>query len=85
MYWEKRVGKINDEQLIAWANGKVPSEHHIKSFKDPSISNCQFLLHLINSIKPNTADFSKLKSDDSEENRTSNINFTIASARKLGA
>jgi plastin-1 len=25
MYWEERVGKINDEQLTAWGNSKVPS------------------------------------------------------------
>lgn len=24
IYWENRVGKINDEQLVNWANGKVP-------------------------------------------------------------
>lgn len=25
IYWEERVGKINDEQLVEWANSKVPS------------------------------------------------------------
>lgn len=85
MYWEQRVGKINDEQLIAWGNSKVPSEFHIKSLKDPSISNCKFLLHLIESIKPNTVDFSKLKEGHQEEDQIANINYTIASARKLGA
>lgn len=24
IYWENRVGKINDEQLVNWANDKVP-------------------------------------------------------------
>jgi len=24
LYWEERVGKINDEKLILWANAKVP-------------------------------------------------------------
>lgn len=24
IYWENRVGKINDEQLVNWANEKVP-------------------------------------------------------------
>lgn len=61
IYWEERVGKINDEQLVAWGNSKVPSEFHIKSIKDPSISNCKFLLHIVNSIKPNIADYAKLK------------------------
>jgi hypothetical protein len=30
-------------------------------------------------------DFSKLRSGDSDEDRIANINYTIASARKLGA
>ena len=46
---------------------------------------CKFLLHIIDSIKPNTVDFSKLKDSNSEEDQISNINYTIASARKLGA
>jgi hypothetical protein len=53
--------------------------------KDPSIANCKFLLHIIESIKPHTVDFSKLKDSNSEEDQISNINYTIASARKLGA
>lgn len=47
VYWEERVGKINDEQLIAWGNSKVPAEFKIKNLKDKSIANCKFLLHII--------------------------------------
>lgn len=61
MYWEERVGKINDEQLTAWGNSKVPSQFHVKNLKDPAIANCKFLLHIIESIKPSTVDFTKLK------------------------
>lgn len=85
IYWEERVGKINDEQLVAWGNSKVPANLAIKNLKDHSISNCKFLLHIIESVKPNTVDFSKLKEDQSEESQIANINYTIASARKLGA
>lgn len=66
MYWEERVGKINDEQLVAWGNSKVPSELHIKSLKDPSISNCKFLLNIIESINKGTVDFSKIREGNSE-------------------
>jgi hypothetical protein len=58
---------------------------HIKNLKDPSIANCKFLLNIIESIKPKTVDFSKLKEGNTEEDHISNINYTIASARKLGA
>lgn len=66
IYWEERVGKINDEQLVAWGNSKVPAELQIKNLRDPSIANCKFLLHIIESIKSGTVDFSKLKEDNSE-------------------
>lgn len=85
LYWEERVGVTNDEKLVAWANERVPQEHRIKGFKDKSIRNCQFLLHLIDSIQPKIVDFSKVKSGDSEEEQISKINYTISVARKLGA
>ena len=44
-----------------------------------------FLLHLINAIKPNSVDFSKVKEDDSEEEQIAKINYTVSAARKLGA
>ena len=66
MYWEERVGKINEEHLVAWANERVPAEHHIKSFKDQSLRNCLLLLNIIESIKPKTVNFSKVPTGDSE-------------------
>ena len=62
MYWEERVGKINEEHLVSWANERVPAEHHIKNFKDKSLRNCMLLLHVINSMKPNMVDFTKVPS-----------------------
>lgn len=61
IYLEERVGKINDEELVAWGNSKVPNDFQIKNLKDSSIGNCKFLLHIIDSIKPKIVDFSKLK------------------------
>lgn len=66
IYWEERVGKINDEQLVAWGNSRVPGDLQIKNLKDPNIANCKFLLHIIESIKPKTVDFSKLRDGDTE-------------------
>lgn len=85
IYWEERVGKINDEQLVEWANSKVPSSCLISSLKDPLIGQCKFLLHIIETIKPKTVNFDKLKQGSSEEDQISNINYTLACARKLGA
>lgn len=84
-YWEERVGKIDDHALIKWGNEKVPPELQTKNFKDPSLSNCQYFLHIIDSIKPKSVDYSKLREVSSEEDKIANINYTIASARKMGA
>jgi plastin-1 len=84
IYWEERVGIINEEKLVVWANERVPKEHQIKNFRDKSIKNCHFLLNIINSIQPNLVDFTKVKSGDSEDEQISKINYTISVARKLG-
>lgn len=84
LYWEERVGKINEEVLVNWANERVPEEFRIKNFKDKSLRNCMFLLHLINSMKPNTVDFTLIPKGDSEDEQIEKINYTLSSARKLG-
>jgi plastin-1 len=84
LYWAERVGVINDEKLLAWANERVPEEHRVKNFKDKSLRNCQLLLHLIDSIRPSIVDYSKVPAGDSEEEQIAKINYTISLARKLG-
>jgi Calponin homology (CH) domain len=65
LYWIERVGVINEEKLLAWANERVPEEHKVKNFKDKSLKNCQFLLHIIDSIRPNLVDYTKVPAGDS--------------------
>ena len=84
LYWMERLGVVNDEKIIAWANERVPEQHRIKGFKDKSIRNVQFILHLIDSIRPNLVDFSKVPAGDSQEEQIAKINYTISLARKLG-
>jgi plastin-1 len=66
IYWEERVGVIDETKLIAWANQRVPEEFRVKNFKDKSLRNCLFLLHLLDSIQPNLVDFTKVPSGESE-------------------
>ena len=61
VYWEERVGQVNEEELVKWGNDRVPSEHRIKNFKDKSLANCQFFLKVIESIEPAAVDFKRLK------------------------
>jgi hypothetical protein len=41
-------------------------------------------LKLIDSIKPNTVDFSRVPQGETEEDEIARINYTISMARKLG-
>jgi hypothetical protein len=84
LYWTERVGAINEEKLLSWANDRVPEEFRVKSFKDKQLRNCQFLLHLIESIHPTLVNFSKVPAGDSEEDQIAKINYTISLARKMG-
>ncbi len=84
LYWIERVGVIEEEKLMAWANDRVPEQHRAKNFKDKSLRDCQLLLHLIDSIRPNIVDYSKVPTGDSEEDQIAKINYTISLARKLG-
>ena len=70
---------------MKWGNEKVSPNEQIKNFKEKSLSNCQYFLKIIDSIKPKTVDFSKVREVQSEEDTIANINYTIASARKMGA
>jgi len=70
--------------LITWANERVPEEFRVKNFKDKSLRNCQFLLHLIDSINPKMVEYNKVPAGDSEDEQITKINYTISLARKLG-
>jgi plastin-1 len=67
IYWEERVGMLDEAKLVAWANERVPQDFRVKNFKDKTLRNCMLLLNLMNSIQPNLVDFSKVPAGDSEE------------------
>jgi plastin-1 len=46
------LGGWTEEKLLEWALEKVKKEPKITSFKDKSISNCQFLFNLLATIEP---------------------------------
>jgi hypothetical protein len=43
-----------------------------------------FLLHLIDSIKPNLVNYAQVPHGDSEEEQIAKTNYTISTARKMG-
>lgn len=85
LYWIERTGDISEAHLLEWANNRVPENVRVKTFKDKSIANCQFLLKLIESIEPKSVDYSLLSKENTPESQQANIKYTISTARKLGA
>lgn len=77
--------KISEEDIIAWANSKVP-DHQIKSFKDKSLGNAVFLCELCHSISPKSVNPDMVKKDEplSEQDCLMNARYAISCARKLG-
>lgn len=61
LYWIERTGDIPEAQLLEWANARVTPENlRVKSLKDKSLANCQWLLKVIESIEPKVVDYNLL-------------------------
>lgn len=77
--------KISEEDIIAWANAKVP-EHQIKSFKDKTLGNGVFLCQLCYAISPESVNPELVKKEEpiSEQDCLMNARYAISCARKLG-
>ncbi|KNC56427.1 fimbrin [Thecamonas trahens ATCC 50062] len=78
--------KIEDADMIKWANDTVGGVSTMRDFRDKSLSNAVFFLDLINAIKPGIVEAEYVIRDaSSEEDKTNNARYAIALARKLGA
>jgi len=84
------LGGSSEDELIKWANARVPEDARISKFNDKSISNCKFLFALLASIEPRAIDPELVKTPSegetlSEEDLQLNAKYVISVARKLGA
>jgi len=76
-------GKHDDNDIIAWANKKTKQANkncQITGFKDPSIASSKPILDLIDSIVPNSVDYSLLAGEALPDAK-----FAISQARRIGA
>ena len=46
------LGGTTEDELLKWANARVPQDAQIAKFQDKSISNCKFLFQLLKSVEP---------------------------------
>eukprot|EP00818_Percolomonas_sp_WS_P001171 CAMPEP_0117444530 /NCGR_PEP_ID=MMETSP0759-20121206/5291_1 /TAXON_ID=63605 /ORGANISM="Percolomonas cosmopolitus, Strain WS" /LENGTH=533 /DNA_ID=CAMNT_0005236605 /DNA_START=1823 /DNA_END=3424 /DNA_ORIENTATION=+ len=75
--------KIEDKDVLAWANNKVGS--NIKSFKDPSLGDGKWLCNLCAAVSPRSVNKELITEGDNEEEKEQNAKYAISVARKIGA
>ncbi|CAN0521445.1 unnamed protein product, partial [Ectocarpus sp. 12 AP-2014] len=76
----KKGKKIEDPQIVAWANSKVEGSK-IRSFGDPSLST-----GVCHGIDQSTVNWDLVVMDPAnDEDKTNNAKYAISVARKLGA
>merc|ERR1712110_1053156 len=75
---------IRDQQIIDWVNSKLSTP--ISSFKDKRISTSMQIYEVLNSLQPNTIDYSIVDSNPKDDaDKYSNARYAVSMARKMGA
>jgi len=83
----KVLGNKSEDDLIKWANDMIGKDNvKIGSFKDKSLKNSLFFIHMMAAIEPRAVNWDLIlqykEYDDSLKN---NAQYAISIARKLGA
>ena len=80
------IGDKTEEELVNWANGRVPDEYKIKNLKDKSLKNSLYFIEVMKTIEPRVINWDiVVKDKDDDESRENNAKYAISIARKLGA
>eukprot|EP01120_Amphizonella_sp_Union-15-10_P011300 TRINITY_DN474_c0_g2_i1.p1 TRINITY_DN474_c0_g2~~TRINITY_DN474_c0_g2_i1.p1 ORF type:complete len:522 (-),score=107.79 TRINITY_DN474_c0_g2_i1:73-1638(-) len=80
--------KIQDAEIIKWANDKLSGagkSSSFKSFKDPALTSGILVCDVVDSIRPGVIDYSILSHGGSQSDHLNNAKYAISSARKIGA
>lgn len=84
--------KVEEKEIIAWANSKVAScskpngrpSSPIRNLGDKSLKNSHFLIDLCASISPDTVNWELVTPGISDEDATLNARYALSIARKMG-
>ena len=80
--------EIKDADMIKWANEAAKrngKNTKMDSFKDSSLRNGHFFLHLLGGIKKGIVNYELVTSGNTDEEAKLNAKYAISIARKLGA
>ena len=82
----KVLGNKTEDDLVKWANEMALKDPKIGSFKDKSLRNSVFFIHLMNSIEPRAINWDIVVQDkEDDESVENNAKYAISVARRLGA
>ena len=82
----KIIGEKSEEELIAWANSKVPAERKIKSLKEKKLNDGLFWIELLAAIEPRCIRWDLVIKDNlDDKGKEMNAKYALSVARGLGA
>jgi hypothetical protein len=47
-----KLGNIKEEEILKWANSKVPEDMKVKNLKDKSLANGKYFFKICEAIEP---------------------------------
>ena len=82
----KVIGERSEEELIEWANSKIPPDRKIKSLKEKKLGDGLFWIDLLAAIEPRCIRWDLIvKENPSDKDREMNAKYALSVARGLGA
>eukprot|EP00828_Plagiopyla_frontata_P001737 TRINITY_DN0_c765_g1_i4.p1 TRINITY_DN0_c765_g1~~TRINITY_DN0_c765_g1_i4.p1 ORF type:complete len:237 (+),score=51.21 TRINITY_DN0_c765_g1_i4:1-711(+) len=80
------LGGIKEEELVQWANSVVGTSYQsIANFKDKTLKDGKYLLHLMHAIDKDLIDWDIIPQGSEDEDIKATAQYVISVARKLGA
>ena len=82
----KIIGDKSEEDLIKWANSKVPEARRIKSLKEKKLNDGLFWIELLAAIEPRCIRWDLVAKENlSDKDKEMNAKYALSVARGLGA
>lgn len=76
---------MTDDKILEWANGRVPEEFKVTSFKDANLKKGHFFFKVLASIEPRALNEEFVLPGETDEEVENNAKYVISVARRLGA
>ena len=82
----KIIGEKSEEELIEWANSKIPEDKRIKNLKEKKLGDGLFWIDLLAAIEPRSIRWDLIvKESPSDKDKEMNAKYALSVARGLGA